>query len=66
MLTAHISFHHGQIPRGHYWILLGDTIITSMHTLLHVKNPHNIYIRTSSFLKVTVCFILYSTSESLP
>lgn len=62
----HASFHHGQIPRSHYWILLGDPIITWMHTLFHVKSPHNIYIRNSSFLKVIVCNILYSTSEPLP
>ena len=66
MLTVHTSFHHGQIPRSHCWILLGDAVITWIHTLLDVKNPHNIYIRNSSFLRVIVCIILYSTSESLP
>lgn len=66
MLMVHTSSHQGQIPRSHCWIILGDTVITWMHTLLHVKNSHKIYIRNSSFLKVIVCIILYNTSESLP
>lgn len=66
MLMVHTSSHQGQIPRSHCWIILGDTVITWMHTLIHVKNSHKIYIRNSSFLKVIVCIILYNTSESLP
>lgn len=56
---VHTPFHHGQIPRSHYWTLLGDAVIIWMHKLLHFKKPHNISI-SNSILKVTPCIILPS------
>lgn len=41
----------------------GDNVITGMHLLLLVKNPHAIYIRNSSFSEVIVCIVLCSTLE---